>query len=54
LKDQQEQLFRAYDTLTEKIFMFQRECDNLKVRKRQLLVMEAKVHEVVKTKFREL
>jgi hypothetical protein len=34
--------------------MFQRECDNLKAKKRQLLIMEAKVHEMVRTKFKEV
>ena len=32
--ERQEQLFKAYDALTEKIFMFERECDNLRSRKR--------------------
>ena len=54
LQDRQEQLFKAYDTLTEKIFLFERECDTLRTRKRQLIMLESKVQQTVKDKFDEI
>ena len=33
MADKQEQLFRAYDTLTEKIFQYERDSDDLKLRR---------------------
>lgn len=48
MQERQEQLFKAYDTLTEKIFLFERECDSLRTRKRQLISLEARVQSTVK------
>ena len=54
LQERQEQLFKAYDILTEKIFLFERECDTLRTRKRQLIMLESKVQQTVKDKFDEI
>ena len=47
VQERQEQLFKAYDALTEKIFLFERECDTLRTRKRQLIMLESRVHKSV-------
>ncbi len=43
MSEKQEQLFRAFDTLTEKIFQFERDCDELKLRKAQVLEIEQRI-----------
>ena len=54
MQERQEQLFKAYDTLTEKIFLFERECDSLRTRKRQLIMLESRVHQTVTEQFESL
>ena len=51
VQERQEQLFKAYDALTEKIFLFERECDTLRTRKRQLIMLESRVHKSVQEQF---
>ena len=47
LKEKRNQLFKSYDSLTEKIYSFERECERLKARKRQMLIQSQKINQAI-------
>lgn len=47
-------MFKSYDLLTEKIYQFERGCDDLRNKKRKLLMQEQKFHQLISAKFQDL